>query len=128
MIELFKKVQFLLCLFQKIWTLIFVYFWPHAKSQKNLVHKYPVRDRQRDNQTAKKQTSYRTTTLQADPINQVDHDFFWKDCLQIFSSLLPAPLIFGRIPKCFDSWTFLSFWVLVLNPTPHMYTLRYTIQ
>ena len=36
MIKLFKKPQisFLLFLFQQIWTLIFVYFWPHAESPK----------------------------------------------------------------------------------------------
>ena len=132
MIKLFKKPEslFLLCLFQQIWTLIFVYFWPYAKSRKNLIHIYQVRDGQRDDRTDKKQTFYWTTTLQADPINQVDHDFFWRDCLQIASSLLPAPLILGRIPKCFDTavWTDLSFWVLVLNPTSHMSRLCYAIQ
>ena len=56
--------------------------------------------------------------------------FFLKrlssDCL----FTMPAPLILGRIPKCFDTavWTDLSFWVLVLNPTSHMSRLCYAIQ
>ena len=39
---------------------LFVYFWPEAKTQKYLIHIYQVRDRQRDDQTNKKQTFYRT--------------------------------------------------------------------
>ena len=117
------KFIFLLCLFQQIWTLIFVYFWPHAKSKKNLKHIYQVRDGQRDDQIDKKQTFYWNTTLQAHPINQAE-------CFQIASSLLPAPLFFVRISKSVDTavWTFLSFWVLVPNPRSHMYTLCYAIQ
>ena len=68
-----------------------------------------MRDGQRDELTDKKQTFYWTTTLQADPINPVDYDVFWRDCCQIAFSLFPAPL------------TFMSFWVLVLNPRSHMY-------
>ena len=40
------------------------------------MHIYQLRDGQRDDQTDKKQTFYRTTRLQADPVNQVDHGFF----------------------------------------------------
>ena len=69
------KVHFL-CLFQQIWALIFVYFWPQAKSQKNLIHIYQVRDWQRDEQTDKNQTFYQTALLQAGPINQADNDSF----------------------------------------------------
>ena len=67
-------------LFQQIWVLIFVYFYPHAKSQKNLIQMYHVRDPQRDEQTDKKQIFYWTATLETGPINQVDNDCFWTDC------------------------------------------------
>ena len=70
------KVNFLLYFFQYMWALIFVSFWPYAKIQKNLIHIYQVRVRQRHEQTEKKQTSYQTTTLQAGPKNQVDNDCF----------------------------------------------------
>ena len=59
-----------------MWALIFVYFWPQAKSQKNLIHEYQVRDGQKDEQTDKNQTFYQTTTLLPSPINQVDNDSF----------------------------------------------------
>ena len=54
--------------------------------------------RQRDDQTDKKQTFHRSTTLQAGPINQVDNE---EVVLTQTVALLPPPLIFGRIPKCF---------------------------
>ena len=36
--------------------------------------------RQRDDHTDRKQTYYRTTTLQAGPVNQIDNNCFWKGC------------------------------------------------
>ena len=40
-------------------------------------------------------------------------------------TLLRPPIIFGKIPKCFDTAVliFLSFCVLVLNPISHMYIM-----
>ena len=77
MIKLFKNLEVhFSCLFQQIWALIFLYFWPQAKSQKNLTHIYQARDGQRNEQTEKNQAFYQTTTLQTGPINQVDNDSF----------------------------------------------------
>ena len=77
------KVNFLLYLFQQMWALIFVYFWPRAKIQKNLIHIYQLRDRQSYEQTDKKQASYQTTILQAGPKNEVDNDCFGRDCFHL---------------------------------------------
>ena len=77
------KVNFLLYLFQQMWALIFVYFWPRAEIQKNLIHIYQLRDRQSYEQTDKKQASYQTTILQTGPKNQVDNDCFGRDCFHL---------------------------------------------
>ena len=67
--------------------------------------------RQRDDQAERKQTFHWTTTFQAGPINQVDNNFSEEVVSTQTLALLPPPLIFEIIPKCFDTavWTFLSF-------------------
>ena len=114
MIKLFKKSEsslFIMPISADMGLDFCIFLTTWKKSKKSniyiYIYIYQVRDGQRDDQTYKKETFDWTTTLQANPINQVHHDFFWRD-LQIASSLFSLPL------------TFLSFWVLVLNPRSHI--------
>ena len=48
--------------------------------------------RVRDEQTEKKQTFYRASTLQEGPINQVDSDCFWGDGFDLdLSTIASSP-------------------------------------
>ena len=67
--------------FSTVMGLDFIYFWPHAKSRRNLIYisdeaVHSQTARPRNQQTDRKQTFHRTTTLQAGLINQVDNDSF----------------------------------------------------
>ena len=63
----------------------------------------PLKSRQRDTQTDKKQILHRTTKLHAVPINQEENGCFLRGCFDPNLSTIAPSLIFGRIPKCSDT-------------------------
>ena len=105
MIKLFKKPEslFLLCLFQQIWTLIFVYFWPHAESPKKKKKKKKL--------------------IQISGERRAER---WPDRQE--TDILAKNHTRGRSSKPSSMNFFFEFWVRVLNQRPRMYMLCYDIQ
>ena len=104
MIKLFKKPEslFLLCLFQQIWTLIFVYFWPHAESP---------------------QKKKKKKLIQISGERRAER---WPDRQE--TDILAKNHTRGRSSKPSSMNYFFEFWVRVLNQRPRMYMLCYDIQ